>query len=518
MTNKTENNRRIAKNTLMLYVRMGMVLLISLYVSRVVLKVLGEDDYGIYNVVGGVVVMFSFLSRTLASASQRYFAFELGRGDHEKLNRIFNINLLLFCIVIGIIIILAETVGLWFLHHKMTIPADRMYAANWIYQFSILSFCTNLIAIPYQAVIIAREKMHFYAFVGIMEALLNLTFALLLYFLEWNIDRLIVYGALMLLVHIITNGGYVIVSRKHFEETKIKYYWEKEQVREILSYSGWNLFGAIAGVVRSQGINLLINVFFNPAINAARGLSYQVNTALNQFASNFYTAVKPQVTKYYAQGDKSATFSLVFSSSKYAYYLLSLFAISVLVFHKEVLDLWLAEVPDHTENFLVLVIIVGLIDSISNPLMTLSQATGKVKMYQSVVGGIMIMNLPVSWILLYWGYPAEVTIYVAITMSTIALFARLFILRIICGFPVLSFCKKVLLRLLVTTIIAVLLSSLLRSFLNDSDIIVTLFVFVLSVLGSLLTIYLIGLTKHERTILKGFLSIQKRNSPDNTLN
>lgn len=502
----------------MLYIRMGLVMLISLYVSRVVLKVLGEDDYGIYNVVGGVVVMFSFLSRTLASASQRYFAFELGRGDHEKLNRIFNINLLLFCIVIGVIVVLAETVGLWFLHNKMTIPADRMYAANWIYQFSILSFCTNLIAIPYQAVIIAREKMHFYAFVGIMEALLNLAFALMLGLLEWNADRLIIYGALMLVVHIITNSGYVFVSRKRFEETKIKYYWEKEQVREIVSYSGWNLFGAVASVVRSQGINLLINVFFSPAINAARGLSYQVNNALNQFASNFYTAVRPQVTKYYAQGDKSATFSLVFSSSKYAYYLVALFAIPVLAFHKEVLDLWLADVPDHTNSFLILVLIVGLIDSISNPLMTLSQATGKVKLYQSVVGGIMIMNLPISWILLCWGYPAEVTLYVAITMSIIALFARLLILRSSCAFPVMSYCKKVLFRLLVTTIIAVLIALVLKWFFIDSDIIVTFFVFVLSVLFSLLTIYVIGFTKHERTIVKEFLSIKKRNVSDNSHN
>lgn len=502
----------------MLYIRMGLVMLISLYVSRVVLKVLGENDYGIYNVVGGVVVMFSFLSRTLASASQRYFAFELGRGDHEKLNRIFNINLLLFCVVVGIIIILAETVGLWFLHNKMTIPAERMYAANWIYQFSILSFCTNLIAIPYQAVIVAREKMHFYAFVGIMEALLNLTFALLLSLLDWNVDRLIVYGALMLLVHVITNSSYVMVSRKHFEETKLKYYWEKEQVREIVSYSGWNLFGAIASVVRSQGINLLINVFFNPAINAARGLSYQVNNALNQFASNFYTAVRPQVTKYYAQGDKSATFSLVFSSSKYAYFLLSLFAIPVLTFHKEILNLWLADVPDHTDSFLILVIIVGLIDSISNPLMTLSQATGKVRLYQSVVGGIIIMNLPISWILLSWGYQAEVTLYVAITMSIIALFARLLILRNLCSFPVLDFCKKVLLRLLITTIIAILITYLLRLLFTDADIIVTVFVFVLSVLVSLLTVYLLGLTKHEKTIVKELLPIQKRSSSDNNLN
>ena len=507
---KSENNKRIAQNTLMLYIRMGMVLLISLYVSRVVLKVLGEDDYGIYNVVGGVVVMFSFLSRTLASASQRYFAFELGRGDHEKLNRIFNINLLLFCIVIGIIIILAETVGLWFLHHKMTIPAERMYAANWIYQFSILSFCTNLIAIPYQAVIIAREKMHFYAFVGIMEALLNLTFALLLYFLEWNIDRLIVYGALMLLVHIITNGGYVIVSRKHFEETKIKYYWEKEQVREIVSYSGWNLFGAIASVVRSQGINLLINVFFNPAINAARGLSYQVNTALNQFASNFYTAVRPQVTKYYAQGDTSATFSLVFSSSKFCFFLLLIGAVPVLTFPHEVLDIWLVDIPRYTELFVVLVIIIGLIDSISNPLMTLAQATGKVRVYQAVCGSVIIMNLPVSWLFLSLGYPAEATMYVAITIAIIALISRLLMLKSMVDFPILDFIKKVLLRLILTTVISILFSLSIKGLYNtDATLVMRVLIFLCSVLVTIISIVTIGLNKHELFFIIGYLCSRK---------
>ena len=503
---KAENNKRIAKNTLMLYIRMGLVMLISLYVSRVVLKVLGAEDYGIYNVVGGIVVMFSFLSRTLASASQRYFAFELGRGDHDKLNKIFNINLQLFCIVVGIVILLAETIGLWFLHNKMTIPADRMPAANWIYQFSVLSYCANLIAIPYQAVIIAREKMHFYAFVGIMEAMLNLMFALLLFFLDWNSDRLIVYGALMLVVHLITNGSYIIVSRRHFDETRLSRYWDREQAKEILSYSGWNLFGAVASIVRSQGINLLINVFFNPAVNAARGLSYQVNNALNQFASNFYTAVRPQVTKYYAQGDKTATFSLVFSSSKISFFLLLLGAVPVLTFPHVVLDIWLVDIPSYTEVFIVLVIIIGLIDSISNPLMTLAQATGKVKVYQAVCGSIIIMNLPVSWLFLHWGYTAEYTMYVAITIAAIALFARLLILKKMVEFPILSFIRQVMLRMAITTALALLLSYLIKFCFDAGESIFTqIVILLLSVFVTAISVVTIGLNKHERDTLIGYL-------------
>ena len=508
---KAENNKRIAKNTLMLYIRMGLVMLISLYVSRVVLKVLGEEDYGIYNVVGGIIVMFSFLSRTLASASQRYFAFELGRGDHDKLNKIFNINLRLFCLVAGIVILLAETIGLWFLHNKMTIPAERMSAANWIYQFSVLSYCANLIAVPYQAVIIAREKMHFYAFVGIMEAMLNLAFALLLVFLNWNSDMLIVYGALMLAVHLVTNGSYVFVSRHHFDETRLNYYWDRSQAKEIISYSGWNLFGAVAGIVRSQGINLLINVFFNPAVNAARGLSYQVNNALNQFASNFYTAVRPQVTKYYAQGDKSATFSLVFSSSKISFFLLLLGAVPVLTFPHEVLDLWLVDIPSYTEVFIVLVIIIGLIDSISNPLMTLAQATGRVKVYQAVCGSIIIMNLPVSWLFLYMGYAPESTMYVAITIASVALFARLFILKNMVEFPVLSFIRQVMIRMAITTASALLFSHLVRfCFDAGESIIKQIVILLLSVMVTAISVVAIGLNKHERDLLIGYLIPNKK--------
>jgi len=512
MSLKADNNKRIAKNTFMLYVRMGLVMLISLYTARVVLSVLGEEDYGIYNVVGGVVVMFSFLSRTLASASQRFFAFELGRGDYDKLNKIFNINLVLFAIVIGIVILLAETIGLWFLHAKMTIPNERMYAADWIYQFAVLSFCTNLIAIPYQATIIARERMNFYAIVGIVEAFLNLAFVLLLKFMNWSVDVLIVYGALMLVVHIITNGSYVVVARHRFEETKWKFYWEKRQVKEIISYSGWNLFGAVAGIIRSQGINILINVFFNPAINAARGLSYQVNNALNQFASNFYTAVKPQVTKYYAQGDRSATMSLVFSSSKFSFYLLLFLAVPVIVFSHEILDVWLVDIPDYTELFMVLVVIIGLIDAISNPLMTLAQATGKVKLYQAVVGSIIIMNLPLSWLFLHFGYPAEYTMYVAILVAITALVSRMFILKKIDDFPVGRFLNNVLLKLLLTSLCALSLTWIIKRYIfcDSSNLWNLLGCICLSVLVTILAIVFIGFNARERNAIKGIVMSKLR--------
>ena len=253
------SNKTIAKNTLLLYLRMALTMLVSLYTVRVVLNVLGEVDYGIYNVVGGIVVMFAFLSRTLASASQRYFAYELGRGDYEKLNNVFNLTLILYVLVIVIIIVLAETLGLWFLHAKMTIPEDRMSAAEMIYQFSIVSFCFTILMTPYQALLIAREDMNVYAFVGVLEAVLYLAVALSLKVIPF--DHLIVYGAFMTGAALIVNSIYYIYSRLKYPESRFKKYWDPKLAKEISSYSGWNIFGAIANVLRSQGINILINIF-----------------------------------------------------------------------------------------------------------------------------------------------------------------------------------------------------------------------------------------------------------------
>lgn len=492
----------------MLYIRMGAVMLAQLYVARVVLNILGAADYGIYNVVGGIVVMFSFLSRTLASASQRYFAFELGRKDFDRLNKVFNINLLLFVIIIGSIIFLAETIGLWFMHAELIIPRERLFAADWVYQFSIFSFSITLLAIPYQAVIIAREQMNIYAYIGIFESLLNVVFVLLLQLFNWSVDVLIVYGAMMFLVHLITNGCYILISRRRYKETHYKYYWDSILVREIISYSGWNLFGAVAGILRSQGINILINMFFNPAINAARGLAYQVNNALNQFSNNFYTAVRPQVTKLYAQNDRKATMALVFSSAKLTYFLLLFLAVPVITFVHEILDLWLVDIPEKTDLFLVLVIIVALIDSISHPLMTLAQATGEIKLYQLVVGGLLVMNLPLSWIVLKMGYEAEYTMYVAIGVAIISLFARLIILKRLVSFPIRFFCISVLFPSFLITLFGFLGTYLTCYFLikENSNIYMLCLAIVCSICLTLFLIVGMGLTRKERAIVLSMIT------------
>lgn len=507
MTQVSSDNKRIAKNTLMLYIRMFLIMLVSLFSTRVVLHALGEEDYGIYNVVGGIVVMFSFLSRVLASASQRFFAFELGRNNKLRLKQVFNITLVLYLLIIVIIIIASEVFGLWFLYTKATIPEDRMVAANWIFQFSVVSFSISLVTTPYQAAIIAHEKMDVYAAVGILEAVLLLLVALTLRYLPLSSDLLIVYGLFVLINTLIISCCYIFYALKHYEESRFSFYWERPLAKEILSYSGWNLFGAVAGVARSQGINMLINVFFNPAVNAARGIAYQINNAINQFANNFFTAVRPQITKNYAKGDADSTLSLVFSSSKLTYYLLLFVAVPIMVYAEPILKLWLSIVPDHTLLFTELVIIVALVDSISNPLMTLAQATGKIALYQAVVGTLLLFNLPFSYIFLKLGYPAEITMVVAIIISVISLFARLLILRRITVFPVRYYIEKVILKISVPTIISygsVYLIKVLFEPLSDS-IILLLIKLVLSVCITMVVIFFFGLNNREKDMLKGFV-------------
>ena len=503
MAGISSDNKRIAKNTMVLYIRMFITMLVSLYATRVVLQALGEEDYGIYNVVGGIVVMFAFLSRVLASASQRYFAFELGRNDLQRLKQVFSITQILYVLVIIIIIIAAESLGLWFLHSKATIPSERMVAANWIFQFSVISFSYTLFTTPYQANIIAHEKMDAYAFIGILEALLHLLLALALKFIPFSMDILIIYGLMVLFNSIAVNSVYAVYSLKKYQESHFSYFWDAKLAKEILSYSGWNMFGAIAGVARSQGINMLINVFFSPAINAARGIAYQVNNAINQFASNFYTAVRPQVTKNYAKGDISATFSLVFSSSKLTYYLLLFVAVPIMVFAEPILDLWLDVVPQHTLLFTELVVIVALIDSLSNPLMTLAQATGKISLYQSVVGTLLLLNLPISWLFLKMGYQAEVTMVVAIVIAVISLLARLLILRKISGFPIRKYMVQVLIRICAPTILSFGVVLLIKTFAwpHSTSIICIITKVVVAVIITTCMIMLTGLNRREKEMI-----------------
>jgi O-antigen/teichoic acid export membrane protein len=434
--------KRIARNTLMLYFRQILIMLVSLYTVRVVLNVLGAEDYGIYTVVAGIVTMFSFLSGAMATASQRYFSYDLGRGDYEQLKKTFSVSLTIYIIIALLSVLLAETAGLWFVNNKLVIPVERVHAARWIYQASVFSFVCTMITTPFMAAIIAHEDMDIYAYVSILEAVLKLGIVFLLPL--FGVDKLIFYGLLLSIVVVVTTTVYRTICRKKYEECRTKLYWDKNLFRELLSYTGWNAFGAAVGVFKFQAVNILLNQYFNPIVVAARGIASQVNSAVNSFAQNFSTAVRPQIIKNYAAGDIHGMTLLVYRSCKATFFLMYLFALPLIIEMQYVLTVWLKNPPGYAVIFTQLALLDVVIDSVNYPLMTTAQATGKVRLYQSIVGGILLLNLPLSFVVLASGFSPISVFVVSIALTFVAFIVRLFILKRLVSFSILKFLENVL--------------------------------------------------------------------------
>ena len=369
---------------------------VSLYTSRVVLNTLGIENFGIYNVVGGFVTMFGFLNNAMASASQRFLTFEIGRKDSIQLRNVFNMSVNIHFIIAFVILIFAETVGLWFVNAKLTIPPERMIAAMWVYQFSILTLMVDMVSVPYNAIIIAHERMNVFAWISIIEVSLKL---LIVFMLVWfGFDKLKLYAVLTFGVALIIQLIYGFYCSRNFKESKFRWFWDKALYRILMSYAGWNLWGNAAGVIMGQGVNVLLNIFFGPAVNAARGIAYQVRGAVNSFVTNFQMAMNPQIIKYFATDDLKHMHQLIFQGAKYSFFLLFILSLPILLEAEIILKLWLKIVPEYAVIFTRLIIINILIDSISGPLMTAANASGKIKLYQGIVGGLLILNLPVSYI------------------------------------------------------------------------------------------------------------------------
>ncbi len=503
------DSQRIAKNTLMLYFRQILIMLVSLYTVRVVLNVLGAEDYGIYNVVAGVITMFSFLSNAMATASQRYFSFDLGKNDSEHLKTTFSITFQIYVLLALIVLFFAETVGLWFVNHKLVIPQERMVAANWIYQAAIFSFLLTLITAPYMADIIAHENMNVYAYVSIVEVGLKLGIVFLLKVLPY--DKLIVYGLLLSAVSFINTALYRLYCHTHYEECKFHFVKDVELFKEIVSYSGWNLFGSVSTVVRKQGITILLNLFFGPIVNAARAVSSQVSAAVMSFAQNFSNALKPHIIKLYAAEKKDEMMKMLRYGTKIVFYLMLMICVPLYFEAPYVMKLWLKNVPDHTVLFVRLLTIHALIDSISYPLMAVVQATGKIRLYQSVVGGARILNLPVSYIFLKLGFAAEVVFIVEISISVISLILRLVILqRIINEKLFFPFFRLLLFFLFITALSSVAPFFVIRIF-KQSFLWLVIFVSI-SIIWSSIIIFLIGLNRNEKQNLIGKIKKLKINS------
>ena len=480
-------------------------MLIMLYTLRVVLNVLGETDYGTYNVVAGIVAMFAFLSGTMATAAQRFFAVELGVENHVKLKQVFSINVLIFIGLAIAIFILAETIGLWYFKTKMVIPADRMEAAAWVYQFAIFTFMVSIITTPYFAIITAREHMQAYAYLSILEVIFKLAIVFLLIY--FPVDKLKLYAILLFVVQILISATYITYSTLKFPECKVKYYWNKTMFKEVFGFAGWSVMGALAMTVRSQGINLLLNSFFGVLVNAARGIAFQIYAALNLFVHNFFTAIRPQLIKSYSTDneDKSGEMmKLVFQSSKFCYYLILVLSLPILIETRSILEIWLPIVPDYTIIFTRLIIINAVIESLAHPFIASIQATGRIKIYQIVTGSIILLNLPVSYLFLKLGFPPQSTMYISIIITIIAHLSRIYFMKNMLKMNVLSYTKHVILPISGVTLLTFVLPLLFyygfsASFWRIAG------VAAITVISSAFIVYYIGLTKSERESLKMFV-------------
>ena len=507
------NNKRIAKNTILLYGRMVFLLIVGLYTSRVVLAALGVVDFGIYNVVGGIVAMFTMISGALASAISRFITYELGTGNVKKLKRVFSTAVTIQLIFSGILIVLAETVGLWFLNNKLVIPETRVFAAQWVFQLSIITFVVNLISVPYKAAIIAHERMSAFAYISIIEAVAKLAVAWLVSTTEH--DKLVLYAILLAAIAMIIRMIYGSYCTRLFEECHFCLKLDSGLLKEMFSFAGWNMIGATSAILRDQGGNILINMFGGPAVNAARGIAFQINNALMGFVTNFQMALNPQIIKNYAAQNRDYMMQLIFQGSRLSFYIFFLMALPVFISTPYILNLWLTVVPEHTVLFVRLVIIFSLSEALSVSLKTAMYATGKVKAYQICVGGLQLLNFPISYVLLRLHFMPEIILVVAITVSFLCLLARLIILKPMIGISPKQFMIKVFLNCVIVSVISAMLPIyLLKVFPQSFVSFISLSA--ISMMCSVISIFFVGCNMQERQLVlvkgKAFLNKYRRHS------
>lgn len=495
------SSKTIAKNTLFLYFRMFLVMGVSLYMSRIVLEQLGISDYGIYSLVGGIVALFGFLNSSMSSATQRYLAFDLGKKDEKKLQKTFSVTLTIHMAIAVLILLVAESIGLWYVNYQVVLPPDRLFAANIVYQFSVLTALIGIIQVPYDALIIAYEKMNIYAYISIFEVSLKLGLVFLL--VVYDGDKLIAYAALIFLVSLIIRIAYQIYCRRNYKASKYSFEYDKVYFKELISYSGWNLFGGIASVSRGQGINIVLNLFFGTVVNAAYGLTLQVQSAVNQFVTNFQKAVNPQIIKTYSEGNFERMHNLIIQSSKFSFLLMLLIVAPILFNTDFILNLWLRNPPEYTTIFVQLGLIGVLIDCISYPFQTGIQATGKIKFYLIVVGGIIIMTLPLTSVWLYFGGNPQVSFYSIIIGSVLALGSRLYFMLKLTNMPIKLFLMDVALRIIGVLAGIFLLLTLLNFMIDVKQDWGGL---ILIEIITLINVLLIGLNKKDFNLLKSFLT------------
>lgn len=496
-------SKRIAKNTLMLYIRMGVTMIISLYTSRIVLQQLGEVDYGLYSVVGGVITMFTFINGALSGATSRFLTFELGTGNKERLQKTFNAAIINHWLLALIILVLAETIGLWFLYNKLVIPAERFDAALWVYQCSIIGTVLRLTLVPYNALIIAHEKMSIYAYISISETFLKLLLVLILPYITY--DKLGYWASVGLISTFINFFFYRYYCKFKFPESKYKIHKDWDYYKKMFSYSMWDFLGSMSSLAQGQGLNMMLNMFFGPAVNSARGIAMTVQGAVTQFSSQFFIASKPQIIKLYAKGEINEMLKLVYSTSCFSYYLLFIFALPLCIDLEYVLKLWLGEYPDYTVTFTYLIICNSLIWSIKSSRVTMQHATGFIKLSNITVGTILCMTLPVSYVFLKLDYSPNSVFVITIIMTSLAELVACFVLKKSLNYSISKYLLNVYGRCLIVSILASILPLFVHSMLAESFLRLA-FTTLVSTTSVLIIAYLIGFSKETQILIRSFLT------------
>lgn len=441
----SNDNKRIAKNTLMLYIRMLLVMAVSLYTSRVMLNALGIADYGIYNIVGSVVVAFSFISGPLGTATQRFLSYELGRKNFSKLNTLFSLSLFIYILLAIVLFFVIEIAGQWFIHYKMQLPAERLSAAIWAFHFSVLSFIISLFKICFDALIISHEKMAFYAYLGIAEVILKLVNALSIVYC--TSDKLILFALNLTLISAIILFFMIIYCKKKMLHIRIRFVWDKAIFKELFGFSGWSLFGSIASMSANQGLNILLNTFYGVVVNAAMGIANQVGVAVNQFVINFQTAFRPQIVKSYASGQLESLKILIMNTSKYSFLLLFGLVCPIVFNIHFILEVWLKNVPLYAAEFCILMLIYALLETLSAPMWMTIQATGHIRLYQLVISSVIFLNILLSYVFLRMGFSPVIVLKIKCCLDVAYLLVRLFFIHKLIQFSIYQYMKAVGLRL-----------------------------------------------------------------------
>lgn len=496
----SESNRRIAKNTLLLYFRMIGVSLVSLFTTRLVLQYLGVEDFGIFNVVGGIVGFLGLFNGSMTSATQRFLSFELGGGDVRSYSRVFSMLLTIFIALSLILLIVAVFIGPWLIRDYLVIPAEKRDVAILVYYFSVLTFFISLIAVPYTSSIIAHERMGIYAVASFIEVILKLFLVYLLYVSPY--DSLLTYGFLSMCVALLVTLLYCFYCIKRIEGSNYQFFWEKALLRKLLGYIGWNLFGSVTTILNNQGQTLVLNLFFGPLINAAKAISDRIFNIVGSFSNNFFMAVRPQIIKAYASGKTDDMFELVNKSSKFSFYLLFVITLPLILSMKNILTVWLGEnqVTGEMIVFSQLMLIFSLVNVFESPITTMIQATGDIRKYQIAIGSGTLLLLPICYYMFRYGLPAYYSVILLICIYTIAHLFRLLIAHKQLGFSVSRYCNGVLAPVLLISLPSSSLSYLLCGLFPENFI-----GLICSILASLLSaatfVFLVGLDKLERDIV-----------------